>query len=256
MSWFKTGFAATEEAWDFNADGGSGGGPRRHWQPAGTTNRLLFLDDDPTCLWEHNAKINGSWKWWEPCKIRNKMEATCATCERYDDRWPYFTGLFTVMNLTPWTSKKGHIFNLQREIFSPKLGGKDKPGVLKKVEKLKAKHGRLRGLVFDVERSGAKTESCGDDFELVEKIDPGDIAAFRDKMVAEHLTLINEKLAADKRMTPEKFLQRNPWEPFNFEEIIKPRTNAELRAILGVAGPDESSGKDSKPDVLDEDIPY
>lgn len=253
MSWFKTGFESSKDAWDFNADGGSRG-PRRHWQPPETTNRMLFLEDDPTCLWEHNARINGSWKWWEPCKIRNKMDNVCAVCERYDDRWPYFVGLLTTINLTPWTSKKGHVFNLQREIFPAKLGGKDKPGILKKLEKLKAKHGRLRGLVFDIERTGAKTESCGDDFELVEKIDPGDIAAYRDAQVKAHLELINAKLAPEKQLSAEKFLARNPWTPFNFEEIIVPRSDAELRSILGMTG-GNGGGKKAE-EALDEDVPY
>lgn len=257
MSWFKTGYEATKEAYDY---GGDERGPRRHWQPPETTQRMLFLDDDPFMYWEHNFKLNGHWRNQTVCLKRNKIDDVCAVCERYDDRYPYFIGLHSTINMTPWTSKKGNTYCYGREIFAARLGGKDKPGVLKKLERLKKKHGRLKGLIFDVYRSGAKTESCGDEFELVEKIDPADIKGLAMEHVTKFVAEINENLDGDKQLSVETFLKRDPWEPFNFEEVIQPKSNAELRSMLSGRTDDDSGTKasDFKDDdeVLDEDIPY
>ena len=44
MSWFKTGYEAADHAYD---DVGDSQGPRRVWMPPETTNRYIFLDDEP-----------------------------------------------------------------------------------------------------------------------------------------------------------------------------------------------------------------
>lgn len=270
MSWFKTGYEATKDAYDYDGGGGNQG-PRRHWQPPETTQRALFLDDDPFMYWEHNFKLNGNWRNQCVCLKRNKIDDTCAICDKWDDRYPYFIGLHTTINMTPWESKKGNVYCYQREIFAARLGGKDKPGVLKKLERLKKKYGRLRGLIFDVYRSGAKTESCGDEFELVEKVDPGDIPGLAKQHLTEFVKKINAKIDdPEKHLSVETMLKRNPWEAFNFEEIIKPKSNAELRDMLSGRSKDDdssdfrdddsgSSGRSSSSDdgdALDDDIPY
>jgi hypothetical protein len=262
MSWFKTGYEATKDA--YTEGGKDGDKTRRHWQPPETTQQLLFLDDDPFLYWEHNFKMNGHWRNQCVCLKRNKIDDVCAVCVRYEDSYPYFIGLHSVINLTPWTSKKGNTYCFQREIFAARLGGKDKPGVLKKLERIKKKHGRLKGLIFDVYRSGAKTENCGDEFELVEKIDPADIPGMAMEKVTKFVAEINANLEKDKQITVESLMKRNPWEPFNYEEEVKPKTNAELREMLGGkskdSGDDASSFKDdgdSKGSApLDDDIPY
>jgi hypothetical protein len=258
MSWFKTGYESAKEAYE---DFGDGDQLRRHWQPPETTNRLLFLEDDPFLFWEHNLKLDGHWKNWFVCPKRNKIEGSCAICDKYEDRYPYFIGMHSVINMTPWTSKKGNVYNFQREIFAARLGGKDKPGVLKKLERLKQKHGRLRGLVVDVYRSGAKTESCGDEFEVMEKVSPADIAGLCKDRLTQHLVEINKGVDPEKVTAMDTLLKRNPWESFNFEEIIKPKSNVELRQLISTAPAEPASsfrddGGGSGKDALDDDIPY
>jgi len=145
MSWFKTGYEAADHAYDDLPRSG----PRRVWLPEETTGRFLFLEDDPSCFWEHQFQVNDSWKNWEPCKRNNKMESVCAICDRFPDRKPSFIGYHTVISLTPWTDKNGNTWCFGRQMFGAKLGGSDKPGVLKKLQRIKAKYGRMRGLVID-----------------------------------------------------------------------------------------------------------
>ena len=255
MSWFQAGYEAADHAYDEINDSK---GPRRAWMPPEVTNRYLFLEDEPFCFFEHQFQANGTWKNWEPCKTRNNMENTCAVCDRYPDRTSSFIGYHSVINLTPWTSKKGTTYCYGREMYGAKLGGKDNPGVLKELQRLRDKHGgHTRGLVIDCFRSGKKTSTVGDKLEVVDKIDSDAIVAWVKNQIAEHLEYINKGREPEKIITMEKFLSWNPIEPFNFEEIIKPRTNAQLLSILG-AGSSQDNGNygDDDSSALDDDIPY
>jgi hypothetical protein len=233
--------------------------------PPGATNQILFLEDEPRTLWEHNYKWNGHWRNWEPCVTRNKLGPECPPCDAYEDRYPYFAGLTTVINLTPWFTKTGHIeVNFQREIYAAKLGSDDKPGVLKKLRKMFDKNGRLRGYVYDIERPGKKTESCGSEFELVEKIEPGQIKVYAMDQLNAYAKRLNEDAPKDKQVTPEKLWERNPWEPFDFDEVIKRHTIDELKSMFSKSGGAAAGGGGDEPpphddgdnDGIDDDIPY
>lgn len=268
MSFFKAGYQSLDTAWDDLP--GKNDGPRRVWMPPGKTQRHLFLDDDPMCFWEHKFQFNGSYKNWEPCVTRNKIGPECPPCST-EGEYPYFVGLHSTINLTPWFTKKTkEEVNFQREMFACKMGSDDKPGVLRKLRKLKEKHGRLRGLIFDIERPGKKTESCGSEFELVEKIDPAELMAYRDKMLGEYLARLNEGRPTDKMMTMEEQLKRSPWESFDYEGVITPRSVESLRAMFPPGGKkkydDDGKGGDGDGDSgggysddsggADDDIPY
>lgn len=269
MGWMGTGYKSTDDPYKNVPDSGSRG-PSRVWMPAGTTERLLVLDDDPTTYWEHNYMWNGTWKGnYEPCVFKNKLpgwEQGCPIDVAYKDKYPYFVGLHTVINLTPWYTRKKEIVNLTRQIFAAKMGSDDKPGVLRKLKKLAEKHGRLRGLVFDVERPGKKTEACGSEFELVEAIELDQIDAYLRKQVEEYLVEKNPKRSQDKQLSVDELMKNMV--PFDFEEIVKPRELSVLREMFkpgqgqspsgegesesssGGTGGDESGGPE------DDDIPY
>lgn len=252
-SWFKTGYEAVNHAYDDLPNRG----PRRVWMPPETTNRFLFLDDQPFLFWEHQFQNNGTWQNWEPCRVRNKMEDVCVICDRYPDRYPYFVGYHSVISLTPYTDNKGRTWCFGRQMYGAKLGGKDKPGVLKELQRLSGKHGgRTRGLIIDAYRSGAKTETVGDRLEIVERIDPDIVVAWVKQKLLPHIEEVNKGKDDDKKLTLEKHLKWNPIEPFNFEEIIKPRTNAQLLNLFGGGGSsDNEAGTSEGSDDLD-DLPY
>jgi hypothetical protein len=144
-------------------------------------------------------------------------------------------------------------------MYGAKLGGKDKPGVLKELQRLSGKHGgKMRGLIIDAYRSGSKTETVGDKLEIVERIDPDAVVAWVKQKLLPYLEEVNAGKDDDKKITLEKHLKWNPIEPFHFEEIIKPRTNAQLLSLLGGGGngSGSSDGEGSKGSDLDADIPY
>lgn len=255
MSWMGTGYDGIEKAWE---NMGGRGGQRRVWLPPNKSARFMFLDDDPTTLWEHHFLYNNSWKNWEPCLVRNKLGPACPICQAYDDKFPSFVGLHTVINMTPWFTKKGNQeVNFSREIYAAKLGGDKKPGVLTKLKKLKAKYGRLRGLVFNIERPGEQTEVCGSEFDLVESIEPKDIREYATKHLTEYVARANQSAPADKQLTIEQIWKRNPWEPFNFEQIIKPKSFDELKAMFarGTGGGSKEAGEGDAGEGEDS-IPY
>ena len=256
-SWMGTGYDEIEKAWE-NAGGTGPKGPRRVWMKPDTTCRFMFLDDDPTTLWEHQFYFNGDWKNWEPCPVRNKFGHECPICSSEDKdgkpMYASYVGLHSVINMTPWFRKKGNReVNFNREIYAPKLGGDKKPGVLKKLKKIKAKHGRLRGLVFDIERPGENTENCGSEFDLVEEVKPDEIRTYGMDALSAYAERLNKDMPNDKQITVEKLWERNPWEAIEFENLIEPRPVDELRAMFATGGGGGGGGGE---DFGDDDIPY
>jgi len=265
MSWFKTGWSESNE--EGAKSPFESKGPRRFWIPPEKTARVLFLEDEPTGIWEHGFQIRGKWGNFEPCHTKNKISDRCPPCDSGDKMFPRFSGLFSMINMTPWFTKKDNReINFQREVFAANIGSKDKPGILKKIERLKQAEGRLRGCVFEVYRSGAKTESCGDEFKLVEKIDVDKIESYGREKLAAFVKRVNEKLPAKDHVAVDKLWAKNPWQPINFEKLFetdwKPRSLADLDRLFGVGGSASNSKSDTGKDdgdpgpSDDDDIPY
>jgi hypothetical protein len=251
MGWWNTGFESAKNAYDY--DEGGQHGPRRFWMPSEATRRIIFLDENPVTYWEHNFKLNGNWRNWEPCKKRNKQDNSCALCERYPDVFPSFVGILSIINMTAWESRKGREINFKRELLVAKLGGKDKPGILKRLERKKKEHGRLRGAIFDVYRSGAKVESVGDEYTMIEMVEPADIVKYGKAKLAEWVAHVNENLDPKDQVNLDKLWERDPWTPFDYDSVLSMRSNEELKALLGSAG-NGGGGDDSS--SADEDAPY
>ncbi len=115
-------------------------------------------------------------------------------------------------------------------------------------------------VVFDIERPGQNTENCGSEFDLVEKIEPGEIRTYAMDQLSAYVARLNENAPQGKETTVEKVWERNPWEPHNFEELIQPRPIDELRKMFSKRGSNKDEGKsegkgDDGGDESD-DIPY
>lgn len=247
MSWFNTGYDAAKEE---SKKGFEGSSNLHFFMKPKETVRGMFVDDDPISFWEHQFRLNGKWGGREPCHKKNRALAQnsgggCPVCDSGDKMWPSFVGNHTFIVMTPFFgSKDNREFNFQRKIYGAKMGSEEKPGILKKLERLKTTHGRLRGLIFDIYRSGSKTESVGDEFTLVEKIEPANIESYGREQLAAYAKRLNEKLAAKDHVTVDQLWKRNPWVPFNFEKLmgeggpLAPRQLGELRRLFstGAAG--------------------
>lgn len=219
------------QSWD-NVDdyGPSGGenqdnGPRNFYLPANVTKRVLFLTGAPFTFWQHSLyEITRSGKDKEICLKRNRIAQECPLCDA--EMWPSMIGYFTVIDmgdvkrgsdgsvkLEGWTSDRGVTYQFGRKLLGAKRGGKDKPGVLKKIARLAERHGGLTGCVFDVYRSGNKVETCGDEWDFVEKVPFEQYAQY---LLANGAT---EDQIADLSEV-------------NYAEHFKPKTVDELKAIV------------------------
>ena len=219
--------------------------PKSFWMPAEATKRILFLDADPFCFYEHSLwAITKSSKDKEVCLKRNGISDTCPLCDA--ELWPSFTGYFTIIDmgdvtyeqggnvsLDGWTNDKGVTYQFGRKLYGAKRGGRDKPGILKKLHRLAAKRGGLQGTVWDVYRSGSKVASIGDEFEFVTKLEEGE---YLDYLI-------------DFGADPDKL----NLEPVNYAEHFEPKSAAELQRIVGGGskGSTEEALVDSKADIDD-----
>lgn len=228
------------QSWDALDDFGgstqsSNNGPRTFYMPANVTKRVLFLDEAPYTFWQHSLyEITRSGKDKEICLKRNRIAQECPLCD--NEMWPSMIGYFSVIDcgdvkrddqgnvtLQGWVSDKGVNYQFDKKLLGAKRGGKDKPGVLKKIARLAEKHNGLKGCVFDVYRSGGKTESCGDEWDFVEKVDP--------EKFAEYLSNLG---ATDESVSD--------LSPFNYTDCFEPKTVDELKAIVSGGGGSASFG--------------
>ena len=129
--------------------------PRTFYLPANITKRIIFLGNAPFTFWQHSLyEITKSGKDKEICLKRNRIADSCPLCEK--EMWPSMIGYFTIIDmgdvkrspnggitLEGWTSDKGVTYQFGKKLLGAKRGGKDKPGVLKKIARLAEKHGDL-----------------------------------------------------------------------------------------------------------------
>ena len=66
----------------------------------GESRDVIFVDDDPFRIWEHNWRGENKWKNWCTCKGDG-----CQSCAAKMKR--YFIGYYTVVDTSEWTDKKG-----------------------------------------------------------------------------------------------------------------------------------------------------
>ena len=269
MSWMKSGYDAAEKA----RDSAPRRGPQGFWIQPEETQRVLFLDDEPSVFWEHGYKWNGKFGNFTPCLAKNGLADSCPLCENVDQNYSYLVGLHSIVTLTEVVVKKqgkadAH-FCFQRKVFRAKMGSKDKPGILKKLERIKQKQGRLRGIVVECYRSGRKTESVGDELTVVESmcIDPDEILSKAVELVTPYIERRNKTLPGDQKIDVSKYLKDfHPWEPFNFDDLIQPMEYKQMLAKFPPISDSGSNGssrrKQSEVDYgsdeedTDENIPY
>lgn len=253
------GWTERREGWDMDeddsrSDGGVGSDGRRIFRPfaffmkPGETKRVMFLNSDPFCLFEHSLyAVNRNIKEKEICLLKNSIDPNgCCLCEyeyfvkeEKKKLWPAYAGYFGVIDmgtvntegskvvLEPYISKqKGNSYQFTKQLFRAGRGSNDKPGILKELQRLIAKRGgALAGTVWDVYRSGDKSESCGDKFDFIERIP-------RDQWV-KYLVL----WGASDDVDVEPFRTRLPSEPepkmyTTWDTLFVPKTNVQLEHLL------------------------
>lgn len=166
----------------------------RFWLPPEGNTKIIFLDDNPPILEEHQLKINGDWRHWYTC-LRVIGEA-CPICDILQDQ-PYTVGYYTIIDTAEWTDRKGQKHVNERKLLAVKFKA------LQMLKRLSAKRGSLVGCVFDVYRSSKDAFNTGDVFDYEGKLEPEQI----------------------KRLNPDA-------EPYDYAKILEPKSPAELKKLL------------------------
>lgn len=204
--------------------------PGRFYVPARETKEVLFLEDQPTVIWEHQFKFGGHYRNWLPCNKNNtEGQERCFICEKYTKSFASTVGLYSIINLTPWefdsqrTGKKV-VLCYRREIFTARMGSAAKPGVLQELQRLRGmtENKSLHGVVMECYRSGEKTAAVGDKLTIKTVVPPDKIEEFGHAKVRSFLAQINKNVAPDSQIGFEEFIERNPWKPFDFDKLITP----------------------------------
>jgi hypothetical protein len=228
MTWGSQSWDSLDD--DFGGKKNNGSNETRtFYLPAQVTKRVLFLTDAPYTFYQHSLyELTGSGKDKEICLKKNRIAQECPLCD--NEMWPSLIGFFTVIDmgdvkrgsdgqitLEGWTSDRGVTYQFDKKLLGAKRGGRDKPGILRKLGRLAEKHQGLVGCVFDVYRSGGKTETCGDEWEFVEKISP--------EQYADYL----RASGADDDQIPD-------FEQVNYTEHFVPKTVEELSRMVNGGG--------------------
>lgn len=136
--------------------------PFRFWLKEGESTNVVFLDDDPWAVREHNIKLDG--KFGNTFTCLDEAGQKCPLCAAGDK--PALTLFWTVMIHGEVSGKNGKVYKNPLRI----LAAKD--ATARMLKKWSAKKGGLIGLEFEVERSKGgqrKVAAVGDSWMPDEK---------------------------------------------------------------------------------------
>jgi hypothetical protein len=245
-------------------------GPPRFWMKPGANTQLVFLDDEPACIHEHNPRMNGSWKNWLTCiKDVHPDDPECCLAIGHDTR--YYVGYFTVVDCTEWKDQKGHLHQFEIKLFPAKLK------TLKLLQsKKEGRDNRLAGRVYKVGRTDKQSPGCGNDFEFDRDADLQKlfgVTEYKGKKLSELFKSDKpeeiEKLKKlfNLRMEGTAIMPRLV--PFNYFGVLQPKSPKEMRDLLRGAkfekgdfdDDDKSSSSSSSGDKgggrkEDDDVPF
>ena len=250
-SWFDTGFEAVGNTVEKNdAARDAGFGPSRYWMPPDTEKKLVFIDDVPVAVYEHNPKLNGSFRNWITCD-----NDVC--CEELGADSRYYVGFLTVVDMDKWTDKKGREHQFELRLYPAKSK------TLKKLKRRQEKAG-ISLKVVDVVREDVKSPNVGDSFEFGRDADAEklfEVALYN----GTPLTKLWVEAAADayKMEALKKVFQLEfnadgdlveKVVPFNYYEVLKPKGPEAIKSFLGAGGSGGGKGSDSGPKDFPEDL--
>lgn len=258
MSWYKSGFDSMKQEEDRLA---TLNGPNRLWMPAGAERDIIFLDDEPFAIYEHNPKINGSFKNWMTCVQGISDDVPC--CEVLGANSRYYVGYFTVIDCSEFIDKKGNKHAYEVKLLGAKLK------TMKKFRRKKEDRGSLVGCMYRAVREDAKSPVCGDEFEFKKEVDLAKVfehAMYRGKKLSEIYTKAAETPEGIERLRKTFHINTDKdgkliksVTPFNYMEVLKPRSSKELMAFLRsskIENPDDANAGEGNQVGADGDVPF
>lgn len=216
-NWYDEGFAKTEEIARERQRQQDKQKVRRVWMKAGNFVEVLILDDKSFSFWEHDIRSEGKWGNHYTClanmKGANGLPMECPACLASNKR--YYITLIPVIDMTAWTDKQGKKHQYEKKV----LALKEQPALL--IKQKKEQWGGLKNRFVRITRKGEKDFSSGSDFELM----------LRDGKVIE----------------PRKeWLDKMDTKPFNFPDLFRPGSYADMASAVGKAARGENDAFSSQ----------
>jgi len=231
------------QSWDAPQGNGNGGEKRTYtfWLRPGEAKRIIFLQDAPIQVWEHELYVLTKKSESHVCPVRNKIGDHCAICDLSDEikkdkgLWPRLVGYSTVLDIgmvewrngevmiTPPVDRDGNPrpeFMGSKRLFRGKWGSEEKPSTWRILADKRQRIGTLMFTVWDVKRLGNKDPRVGSTFEFVTKLDSKEA-------VLEYLKSMG---------VPTDRISADLVEMINYSQELKPLSDQYITGILATAG--------------------
>jgi hypothetical protein len=237
--------------------------PRRFWVKEGGSTEAVFIDSDPSTIYEHNVHMNGSWRNWFTCGKGFHDEAAC--CAILGPRNAYYVGYYTVVDCRKWTDDSGKDHQYELQMLPAKLGMLK---IFRRKNDDRADEGGLSGCMFKVHREGDKSPGIGSEWEFkrradLEKLYP--LATYKGKLFKDLVEEANNDpkkhalLAQTFQLVVEDSKIQPVLVPFNYAEILLPMKPSEVREYLHAYTGARKSGGGSDGgggDIREDDTPF
>jgi hypothetical protein len=221
----------------------SQGGPGRLWIPQGQKKDVVWVDDDPFCIHEHNPKMGGNYRNWMTCLRGAYEDATC--CQILGPNSRYYCGYVTAVDCSEWTDNRGNKHQYEMRLVQLKMK------TLKKFRRKKEDKGSLVGTMWELLREDDRSPTCGDEWSFQRDVDTDKLfpyVCYRGKKLADLWAEAEEKAEVMTRV--QSWFQIKPDEngklpkivpAFNYMEILKPMVPKDARLFLGAVEADDNS---------------
>jgi len=163
---------------------------RRFWLKEKEESKIMFLDTEAFYCSIHQIKFKDSWNNFITCTDEFKP---CPLCE--DGKTATFVGHYSIIEFKPYVNKKGETVEYSKCLFPAKSS------TIEILYDLAKKYKNLTYLIFKVKRY-KDAPNCGGTFELLGKMKDTQLSSFKKEVLL----------------------------PFDYEKILAPPTDAELRA--------------------------
>lgn len=186
----------------------------RFFLKAGDTKKVIFMDDEPFAITEHNPTINGEfWHYFTCRKGVDAKDPVCPLCMIGDKAQRMYTAFLTVLDASGWKNKDGDVVKYSRMLF---------PMTMKSFEKFnfyknKYKDKGMVGACFELGRTGKSDPKLGDNWDYEGHVDP-----YKDEKY-----WYESKMGKGGKKAPE---------PFNYMDLLKPVSKAEMKMLVAQIG--------------------
>jgi hypothetical protein len=260
-NWYSTGYNAQSQERDVLSYT-----PDRIWIPVGQAKDIVFIDTAMFSFDEHNYFHDGSWRNWLTClaPVTDEGEPECCKALGKDTR--YRVTMFTVVDTSKWTDKKGNTRQYEVKVLPTKFNASKKLAM--KEEDLQKEGKSLVGGLYRVTRYTSKSPSSGDDFERQRDADMAklfSVANYKGQKLADLYEKAENDSAFYARLSrvfalskgTDGRIERRIF-PFRYENVFAPKAASDVREALSGykrdAGEDKAHDRQSKYET--DEVPF